>query len=77
VVCTRTKGQTDVVVDGENGVYVPPADPVALRQAIERLVADPAEAARLGANGRRWVEQHADLDAYVAQLATLVRADHR
>ena len=77
VVCTRTKGQTDVVVDGENGVYVPPTDPVALRQAIERLVADPAEAARLGANGRRWVEQHADLDAYVAQLATLVRADDR
>jgi glycosyltransferase involved in cell wall biosynthesis len=73
VVCTLTRGQTDVVIDGENGLYVAAGDPVALRQAIERLVADPAEAARLGANGRCWVEEHADLDAYVAQLATLVR----
>jgi glycosyltransferase involved in cell wall biosynthesis len=73
VVCTLTRGQTDVVVDGENGLSVPPGDPVALRQAIERLLADPAEAARFGGNGRRWVEEHADLDAYVAQLATLVR----
>jgi hypothetical protein len=44
-----------------------------LRRAIERLLADPAEAARLGANGRRWVEHHAGLDAYVAELAALVR----
>ena len=27
VVCTRTSGQTDVVVDGDNGLYVPPGDP--------------------------------------------------
>jgi glycosyltransferase involved in cell wall biosynthesis len=73
VVCTLTRGQTDVVVDGENGLSVPPGDPVALRQAIERLLADPAEAARFGVNGRRWVEEHADLDAYVARLATLLR----
>jgi len=74
VVCSQTPGQTDVVIDGDNGVYVPPGDAVALRRAIERLLAEPAEAARLGANGRRWVEQHADLDAYIAELAALVRA---
>ena len=61
-------------VDGDNGLYVPPGEPLALRAAIERLLADPAEADRLGANGRRWVEQHADLDGYVAELAALVRA---
>ncbi len=44
----------------------------ALRAAIERLLADPAEAARLGRNGREWVVEHADLDAYVARLAALV-----
>jgi glycosyltransferase involved in cell wall biosynthesis len=74
VVCSRTRGQTDVVIDEDNGLYVPPGDPDALRRAIERLVADPAEAQRLGANGRRWVELHADLDGYVAELAALVRA---
>jgi glycosyltransferase involved in cell wall biosynthesis len=74
VVCSQTRGQTDVVIDDDNGIYVPPGDPVALRRAIERLLADPVEAERLGANGRRWVEQHADLDGYVAELAALVRA---
>jgi glycosyltransferase involved in cell wall biosynthesis len=74
VVCSRTRGQTDILVEGETGLYVPPADPGALRAAIERLLADPGEAARLGANGRRWVVEHAELDGYVARLAALVRA---
>jgi glycosyltransferase involved in cell wall biosynthesis len=73
VVCSRTRGQTDVVIDNDNGIYVPPGDADALRQAIERLLADPAEAQRLGANGRRWVEARAGLDAYIAELAELVR----
>ena len=54
-----------------------PATPARCGAAIERLLADPAEAARLGANGRRWVEQHADLDGYVAELAALVAPERR
>jgi glycosyltransferase involved in cell wall biosynthesis len=72
VICTRTSGQTDTIVDGETGVYVPPGDAAALRAAIERLLADPAEAVRLGANGRAWVLEHAAIDAYVERLAVLV-----
>lgn len=72
VVCTRTPGQTDTIVDGETGVYVPPGDPAALRAAIERLLADPAEAARLGANARRWVVEHGDIDVYAERLARVV-----
>ena len=30
VICTRTTGQTDVIVDGATGIYVPPDDPAAL-----------------------------------------------
>ena len=62
VVCTRTTGQTDTIVDGETGLYVPPGDPDALRAAIERLLADPAESARLGAAGREWARSHADIE---------------
>jgi hypothetical protein len=46
-----------------------------MRAAIERLVADPGEAARLGANGRAWVLEHATLDAYVARLGAIVRGE--
>jgi glycosyltransferase involved in cell wall biosynthesis len=53
VVATRLAGVTDTVVnDGDNGLLVPPGDAGAIARAIERIVADPAWARRLGANAR-------------------------
>jgi glycosyltransferase involved in cell wall biosynthesis len=69
VVCTRTAGQTDTVVDGKNGVYVPPADVEALRAAVQRLLADPDTAARLGAAGQRWAREQAEIGVYATRLA--------
>jgi glycosyltransferase involved in cell wall biosynthesis len=77
VVATRTQGQTDTIVDGETGVYVPPGDPVALREAIERLLAVPREAARIGRNARRFIEERASLDHFVDRVQEAVRAAHR
>ncbi len=75
VVCTKTAGQTDVIVDGETGVYVRPADVAALRDAIRRLLDDPDEAERLGRAGRRWVVANADVAVYADRLAATVIAD--
>ena len=69
VICSRVPGQTDVVVEGENGRYVPPGDPSALRTEIRQLLSNPEEAARLGANGRKLVEREMSLDHYVQRLA--------
>jgi glycosyltransferase involved in cell wall biosynthesis len=55
-----------------NGFYVPPSDPGALRRAIEYLMERPDERARLGAAGRRAIEQLAGLDQYVVRLSALV-----
>jgi glycosyltransferase involved in cell wall biosynthesis len=68
VICRRVPGQTDVVVEGDNGRYVPPGDPVILRTEINRLLSQPEEAARLGANGRKLVEGEMSLDLYVERL---------
>jgi len=76
VIATRTHGQTDTIVDGETGVYVPPSDPAALRSAIQRLLANPEEAARLGRAARVFVEERAGLDLFVAKVADAVRAGH-
>ncbi len=73
VVCTRTAGQTDTIIDGETGVYVPPADIDRLRAAIQRLLDDPAAAAELGQAGQQWVRTHADIDGYANRLAEVVR----
>ncbi|MEZ4681169.1 MAG: glycosyltransferase family 4 protein [Caldilineaceae bacterium] len=53
VICSGTPGQTDVVIEAETGLYVPPEDPEALRRAIEYLLAHPEEAIRMGQAGRR------------------------
>jgi glycosyltransferase involved in cell wall biosynthesis len=73
VVCTRTPGQTDVIIEGETGRYVRPQDPQALRAAIDALLQDPQEADRLGRNGRRRVEEEMSLECYVARLSRYVR----
>ena len=60
------------------GVSVPPEDAEALTAAIARLADDPAERERLGANGRRWVEQWlspaAVAEAYEGLFAELIAA---
>jgi glycosyltransferase involved in cell wall biosynthesis len=68
VICSRVPGQTDVVVEGDNGRYVPSGDAVTLRTEIRGLLANPEEAARLGANGRKLIESQMNLDLYVERL---------
>jgi glycosyltransferase involved in cell wall biosynthesis len=69
VICSRVPGQTDVVVEGENGRYVPPRDPSALSAEIRRLLSNPEEAVRMGANGRMLVEGKMNLDLYAQTMA--------
>lgn len=76
VIATRTFGQTDTIVDGKTGVYVPPGDPKALRDAIERLIANPAEAARMGQAARLFIEESAGLDLFVQKLTDAVKKGH-
>jgi glycosyltransferase involved in cell wall biosynthesis len=72
VVCTRTTGQTDVVIDGVTGLYVPPGDPMALRAVIQHLVDNPHEARRMGRAGRRLCVQEMDVDRYAERLARCI-----
>lgn len=72
VVVSRTPGQTDVVIEGETGLYVPPGDSLALRKAIQHLLAHPEEAARMGANGRLLLEERMSLDRYVEGLKQVI-----
>lgn len=75
VICSRTPGQTDILVDGQTGLYVPPEDPDALRRAIRFLHQNPDEAARMGAAARRQVEAELDLRHYARRLAQIVQEE--
>jgi glycosyltransferase involved in cell wall biosynthesis len=52
VVASSVGGLAELVVDGTTGLLVPPGDPTALKNAIQRLLADGELRTRLGAAGR-------------------------
>ncbi len=51
VVATAVNGVHEVVVPGRSGLLVPPRDPRSLARAVNALLDDPADAARLAAIG--------------------------
>jgi len=51
------------------GVLVPPGNPIALAEALERLIGDPAQRARLGAAGERRVRRHFSMEEGIGVLA--------
>jgi glycosyltransferase involved in cell wall biosynthesis len=61
-------GIPEMVVDGETGLLVPPKSPRDLAAAIDRLLADPALANRLGAAARERCERLFSLEAHVAAV---------
>jgi glycosyltransferase involved in cell wall biosynthesis len=62
VIATAVGGTPEVVSDGVTGLLIPPQDAGALTAALQRLLADPALAARLGANARREVQEKFSLE---------------
>jgi len=51
-VVTRSKGLADYAIDGETALAVPAGDARAMKAAIERLLADPGFASRIGDRAR-------------------------
>jgi glycosyltransferase involved in cell wall biosynthesis len=74
IITTDTPGCREIVRDGENGILVPPRDAAALADAIERLVRDPLLRARMGARGRRRVEEEFSEERVVEQTLALYRS---
>jgi glycosyltransferase involved in cell wall biosynthesis len=76
IIATKTHGQTDTIVDGVTGVYVPPGDPEALRAALARLLANPGQAAEIGQAARRFIEEKAGLNRFVERIVSSIKAGH-
>jgi glycosyltransferase involved in cell wall biosynthesis len=74
VVASAVGGLRDAIEDGVDGLLVPPRDPAALRAALERLLADPALRARLGAAARSRAERAFSPESEGEALAGVYRA---
>lgn len=66
-------GVVEVNRDGVTGLVVPPADPSALAAALNRLLAEPALRARLGASARRLCAERFEARTCAARVLALYR----
>ncbi|MBI5360611.1 MAG: glycosyltransferase family 4 protein [Planctomycetes bacterium] len=58
VVASNAGGIPEVVQDGKTGILVPPENPAALADAIDKLISNPQMRAEFGKAGRRYVEEN-------------------
>jgi glycosyltransferase involved in cell wall biosynthesis len=72
VICSRVRGQVDVIEDGKTGIFVPQGDPQALRKAIQFLWDRPELADQMGQEARRRVEARLNLDDFAQTVRTAV-----
>jgi len=72
VIASAISGIPELVVHGETGLLVDPANPRMLADAIRRLADDPALRARLGANAKEKVAREFCLDESAKQLIALL-----
>ena len=71
VIASAVGGIPDLVVDGMNGLLVPPGDAQALARAMRRVLRDPALAAQLARGGRETIARRFAPDKSLAPLETL------
>ena len=71
VVATDVGGTAEALVDGRNGVLIPPANPPIMAEAILRLVDNPALARELGDEARRTISNRYSLDRMVTSTEAL------
>jgi glycosyltransferase involved in cell wall biosynthesis len=73
VVASRVGGIPEVVIDGATGILVPPRDPGALAEGLDRLVRDGGLRATLGRRGRDEACRHHARDAAVGRMIAFYR----
>jgi glycosyltransferase involved in cell wall biosynthesis len=71
VIGTTTGGSPEVIYDGVTGFLVPPADSVALAEAILKLSGDPILRAQMGSEGASRVESFFSLRIMVDKIEAL------
>lgn len=72
VITTDVPGCRETVVEGVNGLMIPPRDVPALASAMLKFVHDPSLVARMGAESRRLAEERFDVDKINRQLLSVL-----
>ena len=73
VVASSVGGIPETIVDGDNGLLVPPRDEQALAGRLAQVLGDEALRARLARGARSTIEQHYSTEVVCGQLSALYR----
>lgn len=71
IVSTDVPGCREIVRDGENGILVPPQDPVALSAALKKLILSPELRRKMGQRGREMANTEFSEQIVVAQTINI------
>jgi glycosyltransferase involved in cell wall biosynthesis len=72
VVAAASHGHLESIADEQTGLLVPAGDPVAMAEAVKRLIADPELADRVARNAERESLRRFSVERYRQEVATLV-----
>lgn len=68
VVATDVNGARELIEDGQTGIIVPPRDPKAIADAVERVIDSPEMSAAFGKEGKKRVAAEFTMNAMVDRL---------
>ncbi|MDI6802826.1 MAG: glycosyltransferase family 4 protein [Bacteroidota bacterium] len=77
VICSRTQGQVDVIQEGITGIFVPPQDPQALREAILNLWNNPELAVQMGKAARKYLEENHTLEQFIYRVKQIIEKSYQ
>ena len=72
-ICSNNGAQPEYVVDGVNGLLVPPGDEQALTTAINQLINDTASRSRMGTQAQKDFQDNLDYPTFYQKMTDLYR----
>jgi glycosyltransferase involved in cell wall biosynthesis len=74
VVTTESTGSRDAVLAEVTGLLIPPGYPIAIQEAVLKLLRDPERRRRMGAAARAWVVEHYGNDQVLGRTAEFYKS---
>lgn len=68
VIATQTGAASEIILNGKEGILVPPKNPKALSSAINRLLDSPKLCKELGKQARKKVEQKFSMERFIKEI---------
>ena len=71
IVASSVGGIPEVIINGQTGLLVPPRNPIALAQQIERLLREPEQRKAMGQAGRQVIVRHYSVESMLTKTEQL------